>query len=123
MSRALLPRGNTTPSRRSTLSLLESSKGPNCRFLWISSSAMALGMDLVCLSGCSIIRAKPKRAFLVDISLLRLSARSFAQRDQDAATGCWMLTADDAQRFPLANKDRTLSPLSVSPGWGEDRRG
>src|SRR5712664_1089693 len=35
---------------------------------------MALDLDLVCFPGCSIIRAKPKRAFLIDMSLLRLSA-------------------------------------------------
>jgi hypothetical protein len=57
---------------------------------------MALGLDLVCLSGCSIIRAKPKRAFLIDMSLLRLSAGSFAQKDQHAATGGGTLAANDA---------------------------
>lgn len=83
---------------------------------------MAVGMDLV-FPGCSIIRAKPKRAFLIDISLLRLSARSFTKKDQHVATGGGMLAANDARRFPLANRGRTLSPLWVSPEWGEDRRG
>jgi hypothetical protein len=62
-------------------------------------------------SGCSIIRAKPERAFLMDMSLLLLSAGSVAQRDQHAATGVGTLAADDARRFPLVNRGRTLSSL------------
>jgi hypothetical protein len=76
-------------------------------------------LNLVCLSGCTIIRAKSERAFLMDIGLLRLSARSLAQKDQHTATGCRMLAANDTWRFPLADRGRTLSPLLASPEWGE----
>jgi hypothetical protein len=40
-----------------------------------------------------------------------------------SATGVGTLAANDALRFPLAYRGRTLSSLWVSPGWGNDRRG
>jgi hypothetical protein len=54
---------------------------------------MALGLDLSACPGCSINRAKPERAFLIDMSLLRLSAGSFAHKGQHAMTGRGMLAA------------------------------
>src|ERR1700757_834162 len=62
--------------------------------------------------------------------LLRLSARGLAQRDQlaaqtdqHAATEGGVLATNDTRRFPLADRDRTLSPLWASPEWGEDSWG
>src|ERR1700730_5123309 len=45
--------------------------------------------------GCSIIRAKPKRAFLIDISLLRVSAGSF-EGISTRRPACGMLITDQA---------------------------
>ena len=54
----------------------------------------------------------------MDISLLRLSACNFAQKEQRPATSG---LAANAQRFHLVNRDRTLAPFLVSPEWGENR--
>jgi hypothetical protein len=82
---------------------------------------MALDVALLCFPGCSIVGAKPERAILIDISMLPRSARNLAKKDQHAATGGGL--AANAQCFPLANRDRTLASLLVSPEWGEDRLG
>ena len=81
---------------------------------------MALGTDLACLPGHSIIREKPERAFLIDISLLRRCARPRRDTRSDQ-----MLAPDDARPFLLAVRDRTFPPLSVPPEWGKTvaRRG
>src|ERR1700726_3015394 len=85
MSRALPPRGSITPSRRSTLSLFESSKGPNCRFL-STPSAMALNTDLVHLSGLLNHQRKTQARPCSTFACFG-SPRSLAQSDQHAATG------------------------------------
>jgi hypothetical protein len=69
-----------------------------------------------------MIRAKPKRAFLIDISLL-YALRADLKGISTRQPACRLHTTDNARRFPLANRDRTLSPLFASPEWGEDRCG
>src|ERR1700758_2281473 len=126
MSRALPPSGSTIPSRRSTLCLLESSKGPNCTFP-STPSTMTLDTDLTSLNGPGAFfgllhsTAQNSSLFLIHVCLLRLCARSLAQRDQLAAIPSGTRVGDDAQRFPLATKNRSLSLPSASPEWGEDQ--
>src|ERR1700692_1591660 len=68
--------------------------------------------------------AQNPSASLIDVCLLRISARILAQKGiSTRRPACGMLTADDAQRFPLANRGRTLSSLWAPPEWGEDSRG
>lgn len=81
---------------------------------------MALGTDLVCLSEM-FNHLRETQSCVPDRH--QLASALFAQKDQHAATGCGMLAANDACRFPRANRGRTLSPLFASPEWGEDRRG
>src|SRR6266487_6756390 len=63
ISSDLLPRGSTTPSCRSTLSLLESSKGPNFSFLVvppIDAELEHIWVDKICPHDSTLPSAQPQ---------------------------------------------------------------
>src|ERR1700692_4309766 len=114
MSRALLPRGSATPSRRSTRSLIESSKGPNRRFL-SKPSAMILNKQFVRFYGLLNQQRKtqacPDRRLLASVLCAQPCPKALLQSHAGRRYR-------DAWRCLLGNRDRTLSRLSAPPEWG-----
>src|SRR6266404_8895437 len=55
---------------------------------------------------------------LIDVCLLRFYARGLAKRISTRRPACGLLAANDAYRFPLANRDRTFSRLLYPPNGG-----
>jgi hypothetical protein len=80
-------------------------------------------MDLVCFSGLLNHRRKNPSAFLIDICCFGSLRAALPKGISTRRPAYGLPAASDACRFPLAIRDRTLSPLFVSPEWGEDRRG